>query len=349
MNYRHDNFTVFMESKVREIINCVVGKTAVLSAGKTQDVYLVRSRRGKFIWKILLSDGNSSKNIFVKAIKPERKNLSEIKLYDKNPSCLHSFYPIVYGVIKKYGFYWVFLEGLRQLSSVNISFEDFKKPIEFMASLHAKFYSDSSISRNEYINWVPRFKRQWQRDINTFKLMARLRKYAPFFKMMGVCERDVILLKSAVRNSGKTFKPLLNAPHSLIHGCFEIHHLYAVLEDNELDNMRLIDWANISFAPVTLDLIYLIEKSVDWIKSDAMDISRFRQECLQHYCSVMKHYGVEIELDKFQKLYNLSFAFKIITRFIFEEFKKMKKGKSSNYNFYRDQLFKLNESLNLTG
>ncbi|MBU0533479.1 MAG: hypothetical protein KJ887_01580 [Candidatus Omnitrophica bacterium] len=345
MRCNSDKLTLFMESKVREIISKTIEKISVLSPGKIEDVCLIRSRKGKFIWHIALSGG---KKIFVKAVKPCSKNLSEIKLYGKNPEYLRSFLPTVYGVIKKYGYCWILLEELKQLPSANISFEDFKKPIEFMAFLHAKFYSNSSVINNKEIDWAPCFKRQWQNKMNSIRFIMLFAKYMWYFETRPILQKDAVFLKTVIKNSKETFSSLLDAPHSLIHGCFEYHHLYTIQQDSiELKELRLIDWENVSFAPITLDLVYLIEKSIDCGINDTMTLSKFRNECLNYYCSVMKNYSIDIEETKFRNLYNLTFAFKIITHFIFEELKKIKKGNSSNYNFYRNQLFVLDESLNL--
>jgi len=350
MNCKHNNLTLFMESKIREVLTQAVNKVPVLSSKNIEDICLIRARKGKFIWQIFLSAKNTMlKCIFIKAIKPKKKNLPEIMLYGKNPQCLRFFIPTVYGVIKKYGFYWLLLEELKQLPSVDISLENFKKPIELMASLHSKFYSNSSAVKNEQVNWAPCFKREWQTKMNGFRLLMLLAKYMRCVKTMPILKKDIVFLKAVVKNSKKTFSPILYAPHSLIHGCFEYHHVCAISDNIELKELRLIDWENIAFSPVTLDLVYLIEKSVDCGINDTVSISKFRNECLNYYCAVMKNYNTDIAREKFQKLYNLTFAFKIITQFIFEELKKMKKGKSSNYNFYRDQLFALDESLNLTG
>jgi hypothetical protein len=343
MNCNHNDFTLFMESKVREVISQAI---PVLSSKKIEDIRLIRKREGKFIWQVFLSPKNTlPESVFVKAIRPKKKNLSEIMLYEKNPEYLRCFFPTVYGVVKKHGFYWLLLEELKQLFLPAITLDDFKKPIEFMASLHMKFYSNTSVIGNKQINWAPHFKKQWQRRMNRFKLYRQLKKYAQSSKTMRILKEDGPYIKNIIKNSRKILNPLLDTPHSLIHGCFDYIHIY--LDEN--GNFRLIDWENFSFAPVTLDLVYLIEKSIDHGINDTVSVSQFRNGCLNYYCAVMKNCGINIEEIKFRKLYNLTVAFKIITQFIFEELKKIEKDKFSNYNFYRDQLFALDESLNLTG
>ncbi len=329
------------EAKTREITNCVISKNPLLSGRKIESVDLIRKRQGKFICKIILSPNDIAPQcIFVKVVKPGRENLSEIVLYTRNPVCLSAFFPAVYGVVKKYGFYWILLEGLKQFPCSAASFETFKKPIELMVSLHSKFYSYG----NEDIRWIPHFKKEWQRRTNKFRLLMQFKKYKHYFQTKRILEKDGVLFKNIIMNSRKIFSPLLDATYSLNHGCFDCSHIYL----DERAGFRLIDWANLSFAPVTLDLVYLIEKSIDCGISDTIDILEFRNKCLNYYCNVMKNYGMDTVEVEFKKLYDLTLLFKIITQFLFEEFKKMEKGKPSNYNFYMNQFLVLTKSLKLT-
>ncbi|MDD5454560.1 MAG: hypothetical protein PHW62_03580 [Candidatus Ratteibacteria bacterium] len=335
-----------MESKIREITNHVINRNPLLSGRKIGNVCVIRKRRGKFIWKISLSPDNVfPRYILVKAVEPKKKNMAEIMLYKMNPEYLRSFFPAVYGIIKKYGFYWMFLEWLEKFPAADISLENFKKPIEFMASLHSGFYSNNSAIGDKRINWVPRFESKWRRKTNKLRLILQYRKYKQCPRTKQVLAKDDVLFENIIRNLQEILHPLAACPRSLIHGCFDYSHIY--IDRN--NGLRLIDWENFSFAPVTLDAIYLIEKSIENIKSSAANTSKFREECLNYYFDVMKTYGLEIDRLKFKKLYNITLLFKIITQFIFEELKKIKQGKPSNYSFYRDQLFTLREYLNLAG
>ncbi len=332
--------------RMREAVKSSLEENPFLLCKNIENIRLIRARTGKLIAKISLCDKTQKPEyIFVKAIKPNKKNLIETILYKKPPPYLKPFLPIIYDVRQRYGFYWFLLEELNMLSSPTISMESFKGHIELIARLHSKFYTENSIMKNKEITWIPHFLKGCNKQVNTTRLNRKFMKNIKHPGTAKVLGEDVSLLREAIHKSNKVLSLLKNIPHSLAHGCFEYHHVGLSSRGENPGEMRIIDWANASFAPITLDLVYLIEKSIDHGINDYEYISSHRNNCLNYYCQVMKNYDVNIEENELRNWYNLTCFSKIIGQFIWEELNKIRSGKTSNYTFYRNQLHILRGSL----
>ena len=331
-----------LTKQMGDIVNGSLQSSPSLLGGNIENIYLIRARNGKFIWKISLSgESPIPSRILIKTVEPKRKNMNEIILYKNTPTALKSFLPVIYDVKKQYGFYWILLEELNMLDSPVISIESFRKPIELMASLHAKFYTVKPAIKDKGIAWIPYFLNNAK--LSRIRLNRELKKNIKdplTFKILG---KDVPLLKEAIQKSSKIPNLLKSISHSLVHGCFEYHHVGISLRTEE---MKIIDWANVSFAPVTLDLVYLIEKSIDHDIDDYEHVSSHRSNCLDCYSKAMKAHNIDIKGSDLRNWYNLVYFSKIIGQFIWEELNKVRKGKDSNYDFYINQLRILTESTN---
>lgn len=337
MKAREDNRLInLMTARMKRVFIPLLVSAGVFGGKKIETLQFVRVREGRFIWKVRLSSLLlPSEQLFIKAIPPHKKNILEIILYKKNPLSLQSFFPAIYHVGKKYGFYWLVMEELKPLPAPELCKSDFEERIQLIAALHAKNYNENAVLTNKEIDWVPRFQKEWNKRMNKLWLMLQLRKYMRNPKTSKVLTEDYSFLKKMIYILPSVLKPLLNVPHTVIHGCLTAHHFLASSNDSRL---KLIDWATLSFAPFTIDLVDLIERGIREYASEETQVSSFRENCISFYLECLNKQGLNINKGDLKRWYEITLQFKIVGEIIWIELKKISKGETSKYSWYRNQL-----------
>lgn len=310
--------------------------------GEVKHVQLIKRHENRVIWKASISFPSYPEQIIIKAIRPINRNRLEIKLYKINPYILRSFLPEIYDVKRNQHLYWFLMEKLEPTPTPKMSMEFFKKPIELLASLHSKFYSKFHIIRDPKLNWVSDFKRENSRRMDERWLTHQIQKNRRYPKVYGFLRENEKLCREVFSQANEALETLMPIPYSIIHGEPVYHHILYSAAKKNCQNMKLIDWSNISFAPVTFDLYFLIDKTFyhkvnpeerfeeDYILKGInknKELISFRNDCLRHYCKVIKNHGTNINEEEFQNWYNLTYTFKT-TRYLF--WKNFKKYKTKN-------------------
>lgn len=328
-----------MTSRMEKILAPLLDSGGVLGGKKIETLRFVRVREGRFIWEVQLSSLLlPPEHVFVKAIPPHKKNIPEIILYKKKPPSLQTFFPTIYQVSKKYGFYWLVMEELKPLPIPQLCKSGFANLLQLVAVLHAKHYSKDGILTNGEMSWVPHFQREWNKRMNKLWLILQLRKYMRRPKTSEILAKDQSFLKKIISISPTTLRSLLSFPHTVIHGCLTPHHFLTSSDNSQL---KLIDWAMLCFAPFTVDLVDLIERGIREYAQEESQASQFRENCLSSYCEYLNRQGCNVNRHDLERWYEITLLFKIVGELIWKELKKINIGEPSKYYWYRDRLSNL--------
>lgn len=328
-----------MTTRMEEIVSSILNSGGILKSCKVRKTQFIRSHEGKFLWKVFLSSSiHENDFLFIKAIPPNKRNIPEINLYKNNPTSLQNFFPETYHFSKKYRFYWILMEGLDSIPEPKLCIKDFETPLNLIAKLHAAHYSKNNILQNEKLKWIPNFRKEWNKRTNKIWMALQLRKYMRKPETSEAMIKDYSFLRSIITLLSSKSKLLLNLPHTITHGCLTTHHF---MESFQNSRLKLIDWATISFAPPTIDLVDLIERGIREYAQDQSEIFKFRKDCLSLYGDFLNKENCRVKREDIEKWYKTTLVFKTAGEIIWKELKKMGKGEDSKYFWYKEELKKL--------
>lgn len=279
------------------------------------------------IWKLQIEADKQNIPVILKISKQLKEarpeSTVEKNIYSKASTVLQPFMPKVYLTQRNISGrdLWVFMEYIEPLKGrVQYNPEHFDKVIPTLAKLHASTMNKRFIQQEQlFEGWLPRFDSKEARGER-----VRLKEATLYYLDEAMKQKDLNLiikpyyplLQALLKKGPGYFPEMKRAGCSIIHGDLHTANIVCRNVDENIWDIKFIDWEGAKYAPCWFDLVNLIGVFLAYRKEWTDQEEEITHRCVHLYADEMRKHGVVFKLDPL-KLYEMAFLKKLLEKSLY--------------------------------
>ncbi|WP_245640128.1 aminoglycoside phosphotransferase family protein [Paenibacillus dakarensis] len=255
------------------------------------------------IWRLQMNAGSKTYPIILKISKQLKKARSEStvekNIYRKARKVLQPFMPQVLFTKKNVNGrdLWVFMENIDPIKErVQYNPDHFGKIIPALAKLHASTMGKRFKQQEQlFSGWLPRFNSKEALQEN-----QRLNQLSLFFLEEAMKIRDLnpivqpyySLIKDMLKKGPGYFPEVAQSGCCIIHGDLHTANIVCPNVNEDIWDVKFIDWEGAKYAPCWLDLVNLVGLFLAYRKEWKDQEDEITHRCVRLYEEEMRKNGV---------------------------------------------------------